>query len=62
VSDKEGAKDNEQEAAPQLRKQVKWYGGKNVKVTSAINKEKAGPPRSPGKKQRIQFKLAPNRG
>jgi hypothetical protein len=58
---KESAKNNEQEAT-HVKKQVKRYAGKNEKVTSAIKEEKAGPRKSRGKKQRRQFKLAPNRG
>ena len=62
MSEKESAKNAEQEATQHVKKQVKRYAGKNEKVTSAINEEKAGARKSRGKKQRRQFKIAPNRG
>jgi len=44
-------------------KEVKRYSGeKNKKVTAKLNETQTGPRRSRGKKQRRQFKLAPNRG
>lgn len=65
MSEKEGPKVNEQEAKPlkHEKKQVKRYSGeKNKKVTQKLNESETGPRRSRGKKQRRQFKLAPNRG
>ena len=44
-------------------KEVKRYSGeKNKKITAKLNETQTGPRRSRGKKQRRQFKLAPNRG
>jgi hypothetical protein len=67
MSEKEVPKDNtEQTTTPlkhQEKKQVKRYSGeKNRKVTPKLNESQTGPRRSRGKKQRRQFKLAPNRG
>ncbi len=44
------------------RKQQKRITGENKKVMPKLNEEETGPRRSRGKKQRRQFKLAPNRG
>lgn len=38
------------------------YTGENKKVTPKLNEQEAGPRSSRGKKQRREFKLAPNRG
>jgi hypothetical protein len=43
-------------------KQPKHYTPESEKITPKQNEGKAGPRRSRGKKQRRQFKLAPNRG
>ena len=43
-------------------KQARRYTSENEKVTPKLNETEAGPRRSRGKKQRRQFKLAPNRG
>ena len=44
-------------------KEIKRYSGeKNKKVTKKLNESETGPRRGRGKKQRRQFKLAPNRG
>lgn len=46
-----------------VMKEVKRYSGeRNKKVTAKLNETQTGPRRSRGKKQRRQFKLAPNRG
>ena len=42
--------------------QVRRYTGENKKVTLKLNESETGPRSSRGKKQRRQFKLAPNRG
>jgi hypothetical protein len=44
------------------RKQQKRITGENKKVTAKLNEQVGGPKRERGKKQRRQFKLAPNRG
>jgi hypothetical protein len=67
MSEKESSKVNDPEATPlkQEKKQVKRYSGeKNKKVTGKLNESGTTPQtrRSRGKKQRRQFKLAPNRG
>jgi hypothetical protein len=65
MSEKESPKVNDQEATPLKRekKHVKRYSGeKNKKVTPKLDESETGPRRSRGKKQRRQFKLAPNRG
>jgi hypothetical protein len=54
---------NEQKTKPRTSigsKQARRYTGKNEKVTPKLNETETG--RSRGKKQRRQFKLAPNRG
>jgi len=64
MSEKESVKTSEQETKPQTSpvKEVKRYTGENKKVTAKLNETETGPRRSRGKKQRRQFKLAPNRG
>jgi hypothetical protein len=66
MSEKESVKNNEQEIKPQISriiKQVRRYSGeRNKQVTAKLNETETGPRRSRGKKQRRQFKLAPNRG
>jgi hypothetical protein len=65
MSEKESVKTNEQEKETQKsseKKPIRRYTGENLKVTAKINEEETGPRRSRGKKQRRQFKLAPNRG
>jgi len=66
MSEKENIKSNAQETTSQtshVRKQQGRYSGeKNKKVTPKLNETETGPRRSRGKKQRRQFKLAPNRG
>jgi hypothetical protein len=65
MSGKESVKTSEQETKPQTSpvKEVRRYTGeKNKKVTAKLNETETGPRRSRGKKQRRQFKLAPNRG
>jgi hypothetical protein len=65
MSKKENMKSNEQEITPQTSnvKEVKRYTGeKNKKETAKLNETQTGPRQSRGKKQRRQFKLAPNRG
>jgi len=56
---------DKQEAMPQTsvgRKQQGRYTKENEKVTARLNEQVTGPQKSRGKKQRRQFKLAPNRG
>jgi hypothetical protein len=43
-------------------KEVKRYSGEIKKQTLKLNESETGPRKSRGKKQRRQFKLAPNRG
>jgi hypothetical protein len=66
MSEKESPKVNDLETTPPKlheKKQVGRYSGeKNKKVTAKLNESQTGPRRSRGKKQRRQFKLAPNRG
>lgn len=66
MSKKESMKTNEQEAMPpthSAKKPVRRYTGeKNKKETPRLNETETGPRKSRGKKQRRQFKLAPNRG
>jgi hypothetical protein len=66
MSEKESVKSNEQETPSQtshLKKQQGRYSGeKGKKVTAKLNQTETGPRQSRGKKQRRQFKLAPNRG
>jgi len=65
MSEKVSPKVNEQETTSlkHEKKQVKRYSGeKNKKVTQKLNEAETRPRRSRGKKQRRQFKLAPNRG
>jgi hypothetical protein len=46
-----------------LKKQQGRYSSeKNKKITPKLNETETGPRQSRGKKQRRQFKLAPNRG
>ncbi len=44
------------------RRLEKPYPPGNQKITPKINEQESGPRRERGKKQRRQFKLAPNRG
>jgi hypothetical protein len=65
MSEKESGKTSEQETrqrTSRVIKQVRRYTGENKKVTAKLNETETGPRRSRGKKQRRQFKLAPNRG
>jgi hypothetical protein len=65
MSEKEGVKTGEQETKAQTSpvKEVRRYTGKkNKKATAKLSETETGPRRSRGKKQRRQFKLAPNRG
>jgi len=67
MSEKESSKVNDPEATPlkHEKKQVKRYSDeKNKKITHKLNESGTAPSarRSRGKKQRRQFKLAPNRG
>jgi hypothetical protein len=64
MSEKESNK-NEQEtdkSTLSAAKEVRRYSGENQKVTAKLNETETGSRRSRGKKQRRQFKLAPNRG
>ncbi len=65
MSEKESAKNSEQETKQPSShvKEVKRYSGqKNKKVSEKQNESQTGPHTPRGKKQRRQFKLAPNRG
>ena len=64
MSEKENVNDSKQETKPQTSptKEVRRYTSENKKVTAKLNETETGPRRSRGKKQRRQFKLAPNRG
>jgi len=65
LNEKEGVKTGEQETKQQpshVTKEVRRYTGENKKVTAKLSETETGQRRSRGKKQRRQFKLAPNRG
>ena len=64
MSEKESAKTIEQETKPQKSpvKEVRRYTSENKKVTAKQNETETGSRRPRGKKQRRQFKIAPNRG
>ena len=65
MSEKEKLKSNEQETSRQtshLKKQQGRYTSEKKKEPEKLNKTEAGIRQSRGKKQRRQFKLAPNRG
>ena len=65
MSEKESVNTREQETKQPVShvKEVRRYTGeKNKKVTAKLNESQKGSRRSRGKKQRRQFKLAPNRG
>ena len=65
MSEKEKIKTNEQETKQPIAhvKEVKRYSGdKNKKVSEKQTESQTGPHHPRGKKQRRQFKLAPNRG
>jgi hypothetical protein len=66
MSEKGNAKSYEQEKpteiAPLKKHQGRYTDEKNKKVTAKLNETETGPRQSRGKKQRRQFKLAPNRG
>jgi hypothetical protein len=65
MSEKENIKPNEQESTPetsQIKKQQGRYTSEKKKAPEKRNKTETGTRQSRGKKQRRQFKLAPNRG
>jgi len=65
MSEKESVKNVEQETRKPTSnvKEVKRYSGeKNKKVSTKQNETQTGSRTPRGKKQRRQFKLAPNRG
>jgi hypothetical protein len=64
MSEKENIKPNEKETSPQtsLNKQQERYTSEKKKEPEKRNKTETGTRQSRGKKQRRQFKLAPNRG
>jgi hypothetical protein len=65
MSEKENIKPNEVESSPQtshLKKQQERYTSEKKKEPEKRNKTETGTRQSRGKKQRRQFKLAPNRG
>ena len=65
MSKKENVKADEQESVPQtlkVKKQQGRYTSEKKKEPEKLNKTETGIRQSRGKKQRRQFKLAPNRG
>jgi hypothetical protein len=65
MSKRENVKADEQEAMPhtlKVTKQQGRYRSENKKEPEKLNKTETGIRQSRGKKQRRQFKLAPNRG
>jgi len=63
MSEKEDIKGIDQEKQPTSHvKEVKRYNGEKNKKTPKVNERETGLRQSRGKKQRRQFKLAPNRG
>ena len=63
MSEKEKLKDQEITALTMHQRRLeKPYPPGNQKITPKSNEQESGPRRSRGKKQRRQFKLAPNRG
>ncbi len=65
MGEKEKLKTKDQEINPQTmhqRRLERPYAPGNQKITPKSNEQESGPRRSRGKKQRRQFKLAPNRG
>jgi hypothetical protein len=65
MSEKESAKNLEQKTKPPIShaKEVKRYSSeKNKRVSEKQTESQTGPRHPRGKKQRRQFKLAPNRG
>jgi hypothetical protein len=65
MSEKKSVKIKEQERRPPTageKKQGRRYTGENQKITAKLNEQETGQRRSRGKKQRRQYKLAPNRG
>ncbi len=66
MSEKENIKSKEQEAPPQTshpkKQQGRYSSEKSKNETPKVNETETGTRQSRGKKQRRQFKLAPNRG
>jgi hypothetical protein len=62
MSEKENMKPEEQETSHLKKQQGRYTGKKNKKEIPPVNKTETGLRQSRGKKQRRQFKLAPNRG
>ena len=65
MSEKENIKSDQQESKPQtsnIKKQQGRYTSEKKKEPEKRNKSETGTRQSRGKKQRRQFKLAPNRG
>jgi hypothetical protein len=66
MNEKEDMKNNEKELTPSTlpvkKQQGRYSTEKSKKVTAKLNVSETGPRKSRGKKQRRQFKLAPNRG
>jgi hypothetical protein len=65
MSEKENKTPKEQETSPQtphVKKQQGRYTSEKKKEPETLNKTETGTRQSRGKKQRRQFKLAPNRG
>lgn len=62
MSEKENNKPAEQEKKIHPKKRQERYGGADKNQPELLNKAETGVRQSRGKKQRRQFKLAPNRG
>jgi hypothetical protein len=65
MSEKENVKNFEQETtqpASHAKEMKRYSGEKNKKVSTKQNEKPSGSRTPRGKKQRRQFKLAPNRG
>jgi hypothetical protein len=66
MNEKKNVKFVEQEASTQTshlkKQQGRYTGEKNKNITAKLNETETGPRQSRGKKQKRQFKLAPNRG
>ena len=66
MSEKENIKSKEQETPPQTshpkKQQGRYSSEKSKNEAPKVNETETGTRQSRGKKQRRQFKLAPNRG
>ena len=64
MSKKENSNPEQEPKQPTVKveKEVRRYTGANKKVPQKLNEAETGIRQNRGKKQRRQFKLAPNRG